>query len=109
MSNYVDKQTELIERLTIRHRAYFDICKQELQAEISILKDLICDIDYIIVDLVYDKDFFNPWQLTHLETLNEAYLEQLVQMEWELARIDPPQWNESTETLKSSSEEEGSD
>jgi hypothetical protein len=65
--------------------------RQELQAEVSVLRDLICDIDYIIADLVYDEDFFNPRQLTHLENLNEVYLEQLVQLEQELARIDPPQ------------------
>jgi hypothetical protein len=108
MSNYIDKRTELIKQLTTRHKAYFNICKQELQVEISVLQDLICDIDYIIADLVYDKDFFNPRQLEHLEHLNKVYLEQLVQTEWELARINPPQWNESTETLQSFSEEEES-
>jgi hypothetical protein len=73
--------------------------------EISVLQDLIRDINYIITDLVYDKEFFNPQQLRHLETLNKVYLEQLVQIERELARIDPPQWNKSTVTLQSSSEE----
>jgi hypothetical protein len=53
---------------------------------------------------MYDKDFFNPRQLGHLEELNEKCLEQLVQTEQELAWINPPQWNESTETLQSSSE-----
>jgi hypothetical protein len=109
MSNYVDEQAELIQQLTICHKAYFNVCKQELQAEISVLWDLICDIDYIIADLVYNKDFFNPQQLAHLESLNEGYLEQLVQTEQELTRIDQPQWNESTETLQSSLDEEGSD
>jgi hypothetical protein len=85
MSNYINEQTELIERLTIRHKAYFDMCKQELQAEISVFQDLIHDIDYIIANLMYDKDFFNPRQLTHCEELNEHYLEQLVQIERELA------------------------
>jgi hypothetical protein len=74
MSNYIDKQTKLIEQLTIRHKAYFDICRQELQAEISVLQDLIRNIDYIIGNLIYDEDFFNPKQLEHLEKLNEGYL-----------------------------------
>jgi hypothetical protein len=60
--------------LTCQHQAYFDICKQELHADISILWDLIWDIEYIIRDLVYDEDFFNPQQLAHLEALNKAYL-----------------------------------
>jgi hypothetical protein len=106
MSNYVDEQTELIKQLTIRHKAYFNVCRQELWAEISVLQDLICDIDYIIGNLVNNEDFFNPRQLKHLKELNEHYLEQLVQTEWELVQIDPPQWNVSTETLQSSSEEE---
>jgi hypothetical protein len=106
MSNYVNERTELIEWLTFRHKAYFDVCKQELQAEISVLQDLIRDINYIIANLIYDEDFFNSWQLTHLEDLNEVYLEWLVQVEWELTRIDPPQWNELAETLQSSSKEE---
>jgi hypothetical protein len=55
---------------------------------------------------VYNKDFFNPKQLEHLKNLNETYLEKLVQTEWELAQIDPPQWNVSTDTLASSLEEE---
>jgi hypothetical protein len=109
MSNYVDKRTKFIWWLTLCHKAYFNVCKQELRAEISVLRDLICDINYTITDLVYNKDFFNPRQLAHLKSLNEVYLEQLVQVEWELARIDPPQWNESTETLQSSSNEEESD
>jgi hypothetical protein len=91
MSNYVNKWTKLIEQLTIRHKVYFNVCKQELQAEISVLQDLIQDIDYIITDLVYDKDFFNPQQLEHLENLNKVYLERLVQTEQELVRISPPQ------------------
>jgi lipopolysaccharide biosynthesis protein len=60
MSNYVDERTEHIQRLTRQHQAYFDICKQELHADISVLKDLIWDIKYIIGDLIYDKDFFDP-------------------------------------------------
>jgi hypothetical protein len=74
MSNYVDKRTEHIEHLTRQHQAYFDICKQELRADITILRDLIWDIEYIIGDLCYDEDFFNPQQLAHLEALNETYL-----------------------------------
>jgi hypothetical protein len=108
MSNYIDEWTELIQQLTIWHKAYFNVCKQELRAEISVLKDLICDIDYIIADLIYDENFFNPQQLTHLENLNKAYLERLVQLEQELARVDLPQWNKSTETLQSSLSEEES-
>jgi hypothetical protein len=81
MSNYVDERAEYIQQLTLRHQAYFDICRQELRAEISVLRDLICDLDYIIGDLVYDEDFFNPQQLAHLENLNETYLERLVQTE----------------------------
>jgi hypothetical protein len=102
MSNYINEQAKYIQQLTLQHQAYFDICRQELHADISILRDLICDLDYIISDLVYDEDFFSPQQLTHLEALNETYLEQLMCAEQELARIDPPQWNESTETLQSS-------
>jgi uncharacterized protein YozE (UPF0346 family) len=109
MSNYVNEQAEYIQHLTLWHQAYFDICRQELHTEISVLQDLICDLDYIIADLVYDEAFFNPQQLAHLEELNETYLEQLVQTEWELARLDPPQWNESTETLQSSLSKEESD
>ena len=30
MSNYVDEQAEYIQQLTLRHQAYFDICRQEL-------------------------------------------------------------------------------
>jgi hypothetical protein len=41
MSNYVDKQAKYIQQLTLRHQAYFDICRQELRAEISVLRDLI--------------------------------------------------------------------
>jgi hypothetical protein len=108
MSNYVDERAEYIQQLTLRHQAYFNICRQELRADISILRDLICDLNYIIGDLVYDKDFFSPQQLAHLEALNEAYLQQLTHAEQELARINPPQWNESTETLQSSSSEEAS-
>jgi hypothetical protein len=109
MSNYIDKRAKYIQQLTLQHQAYFDICKQELHTEISVLQDLICDLDYIIADLVYDEDFFSPQQLEHLDRLNAAYLEQLVQTEQELARLDLPQWNESTETLQSSSSEEESD
>jgi hypothetical protein len=94
--------------LTRQHQAYFDICKQELRADINVLRDLIWDIEYIIGDLVYNEDFFNPQQLTHLEALNEAYLRRLMHAQQELARIDPPWWNESTETLQSSSSEEAS-
>jgi hypothetical protein len=106
MNNYVDERTEHIQHLTRQHQAYFDICKQELRADISVLRDLIWDIKYIIRDLVNDEDFFNPQQLTHLEALNKAYLHRLTHAQQELARIDPPQWNKSTETLQSSSSEE---
>jgi hypothetical protein len=75
MSNYVDKQADHIQHLTRQHQAYFHICKQELHADISVLRDLIWDIEYIIGDLVYNEDFFNPQQLTHLEALNETYLQ----------------------------------
>jgi hypothetical protein len=75
MSNYVDKQAEYIQQLTIQHQAYFDICRQELHTEISVLRDLICNLDYIIADLIYDEDFFSPQQLAHLKDLNETYLE----------------------------------
>jgi hypothetical protein len=108
MSNYVDEWAEHIQHLTCQHQAYFDICKQELHADISVLRDLIWDIEYIIGDLVYDKDFFNPQQLAHLKALNETYLQRLTHVQWELARIDPPLWNESMETLQSSSSEEAS-
>jgi hypothetical protein len=108
MNNYIDKRAEHIQHLTRQHQAYFDICKQELRADISVLRDLIWDIEYIIGDLVYDEDFFNPQQLTHLEALNKTYLQRLMRAQQELARIDPPQWNESTETLQSSSSEEAS-
>jgi hypothetical protein len=108
MSNYVDERTEHIQHLTRQHQAYFDICKQELRADISVLRDLIWDIEYIIGDLVYDEDFFNPQQLAHLEALNKAFLQRLTHAQQELARIDPPRWNESTETLQSSSSEEAS-
>jgi hypothetical protein len=108
MSNYIDERASYIQQLTLRHQAYFDICRQELRAEISVLRDLICDLDYIIGDLVYNEDFFSPQQLVHLEALNKTYLERLVQTERELARINPPQWNKSTETLQSSSSEEES-
>jgi hypothetical protein len=37
MSNYVDEQAEYIQHLTLQHQAYFDICRQELRAEISVL------------------------------------------------------------------------
>jgi hypothetical protein len=106
MSNYVNERTKLIKRLTIQHKAYFNVYRQELQAEISVLQDLVRDINFIIGDLVDDEDFFNPRQLAHLEELNEHYLERLVQVEQELARIDPPRWNTSAETLQSSSEED---
>jgi hypothetical protein len=76
--------------------------------DISVLRDLICDLDYIIGDLVYDEDFFNPQQLAHLEALNEDYLQRLTHAEQELTRIDPPRWSESAETLQSSSSEEES-
>jgi hypothetical protein len=75
MSNYVNEQAEYIQHLTLRHQAYFNICRQELCADISVLRDLICDLDYIIGDLVYNEDFFNPQQLAHLEALNETYLQ----------------------------------
>jgi hypothetical protein len=90
MSNYVDEQAKYIQQLTLRHQAYFDICRQELRADISVLRDLICNLNYIIGDLVYDEDFFSPQQLTHLEALNETYLQRLTHAEQELARIDPP-------------------
>jgi hypothetical protein len=106
MSNYINERAEYIQQLTLRHQAYFDICRQELRADISVLRDLICDLDYIIGDLVYNKDFFSPQQLMHLEALNKAYLQRLMHAEQELARINLPQWNESTETLQSSSSEE---
>jgi hypothetical protein len=78
MSNYVDEQAEYIQKLTLRHQAYFDISRQELRAEISVLQDLICNLDYIIADLVYDEDFFSPQQLEHLDSLNTTYLKRLV-------------------------------
>jgi hypothetical protein len=81
MSNYIDERAKYIQQLTLQHQAYFDICKQELRTEISVLWDLICDLDYTIADLIYDEAFFNPQQLAHLENLNETYLEQLAQME----------------------------
>jgi hypothetical protein len=59
--------------------------------DISVLRDLICDLDYIIGDLVYDEDFFSPQQLAHLEALNKDYLQRLTHAEQELTRIDPPQ------------------
>jgi hypothetical protein len=74
MSNYIDEQAEYIQQLTLRHQAYFDICKQELHAEISVLQDLICNLNYIITDLVYNEDFFSPQQLEHLDSLNATYL-----------------------------------
>jgi hypothetical protein len=94
--------------LTHQHKAYFNICKQELCADITVLRDLIWDIEYIIGDLCYDEDFFNPQQLAHLKALNKTYLQRLASAQQELARIDPPQWSESTETLQSSSSEEES-
>jgi hypothetical protein len=108
MNNYINERAEHIQHLTHQHQAYFDICKQEIRADIQVLRDLIWDIEYIIGDLCYDEDFFNPQQLVHLEALNETYLQQLASAQWELARIDPPQWSESTETLQSSSSEEAS-
>jgi hypothetical protein len=108
MSNYVDERAEHIQHLTRQHQAYFDICKQEIRADIQVLRDLIWDIEYIIGDLCYDEDFFDPRQLTHLKALNETYLQRLTSAQQELARIDPPQWTESTETLQSSSSEEAS-
>jgi hypothetical protein len=108
MSNYVDKRAENIQHLTRQHQAYFDICKQEIWADIQVLRDLIWDIEYVIGDLCYDEEFFDPRQLTHLEALNETYLQRLTSAQQELARIDPPQWTESTETLQSSSSEEES-
>jgi hypothetical protein len=77
MNNYVNKRAEHIEHLTRQHQAYFDICKQELRTDISILRDLIWDIKYIIRNLVYNEDFFNPQQLAHLEALNKTYLQRL--------------------------------
>jgi hypothetical protein len=65
--------------------------------------------DNIIGDLCYDEDFFDPRQLAHLEALNKTYLQRLTSAQQELARIDPPQWTESTETLQSSSSEEATD
>jgi hypothetical protein len=106
MSNYVDERADHIEHLTRQHRAYFDICKQEIRADIQVLRDLIWDIEYIIGDLCYDEEFFNPLQLAHLEALNETYLQRLAHAQQELAWIDPPQWTESTETLQSSSSDE---
>jgi hypothetical protein len=94
--------------LTCQHQAYFDICKQEIHADIQVLRDLIWDIEYIIGDLCYDEDFFNPQQLAHLEALNETYIQRLTSVQQELARIDPPRWTESTDTLQSSSDEEAS-
>jgi hypothetical protein len=108
MSNYVDERAEHIQHITHQHQAYFHICKQELRADIQVLRDLIWDIEYIIGDLCYDEDFFNPQQLAHLEALNETYLQRLASAQQELARIDPPLWNESTDTLHSSSSEEAS-
>jgi hypothetical protein len=60
MGNYVNERAKYIQQLTIQHQAYFDICKQELHTEIMILRDLICDLNYIITDLLYDEEFFNP-------------------------------------------------
>ena len=77
MNNYVDERAEHIQHLTRQHQAYFDICKQEIWADIQVLRDLIWDIEYIIGDLCYDEEFFNPQQLTHLEALNETYLQRL--------------------------------
>jgi hypothetical protein len=108
MSNYVDEHAEHIQHLTRQHQAYFDICKQEIRADIQVLRDLIWDIEYIIGDLCYDEEFFDPRQLTHLESLNETYLQRLTSTQQELARIDPPQWTESTDMLQSSSSEEAS-
>jgi hypothetical protein len=108
MSNYINERAKYIQQLTLRHQAYFDICRQELRTDLSVLKDLICDLDYIIGNLVYDEDFFSPQQLAHLEALREAYVQRLTHAEQELTRIDPPQWNESTETLQSSSSGEES-
>jgi hypothetical protein len=108
MSNYINERADHIQHLICQHQAYFDICKQEIRADISVLRDLIWDIEYIIGDLVYDEDFFNPQQLAHLEALNKTYLQRLTHAQQELARIDPPLWNESTETLQSSSSEEAS-
>jgi hypothetical protein len=105
MSNYVDECADHIQHLARQHQAYFEICKQELRADIQVLRDLIWDIEYIIGDLCYDEEFFNPRQLAHLEALNETYLQRLASVQQELARIDPPQWTESTETLQSSSSE----
>jgi hypothetical protein len=108
MNNYIDERAEHIQHLTCQHQAYFDICKKELRADITVLRDLIWDIEYIIGDLCYDEDFFNPQQLTHLKALNETYLRRLASTQQELARINPPQWTKSTETLQSSSSEEES-
>jgi hypothetical protein len=108
MSNYIDERTKHIQHLTRQHQAYFNICKQEIRADIQVLWDLIWDIEYIIGDLCYNEDFFNLQQLAHLEALNETYLQRLSSAQQELARIDPPQWTESTETLQSSSSEEES-
>jgi hypothetical protein len=108
MSNYVDERANHIQHLTRQHQAYFDICKQEIRADIQVLRDLIWDIEYIIGDLCYDEEFFDPRQLAYLEALNETYLERLTSAQQELARIDPPQWTELTETLQSSSGEEES-
>jgi hypothetical protein len=108
MNNYIDERAKHIQHLTRQHQAYFDICKQEIRADIQVLRDLIWDLEYIIGDLCYDEDFFNPQQLAHLEALNEAYLQRLNSTQQELARIDPPQWSESAETLQSSSSEEAS-
>jgi hypothetical protein len=108
MNNYIDERAEHIQHLTRQHQAYFDICKQEIRADIQVLRDLIWDLEYIIGDLCYDEDFFNPQQLAHLEALNETYLRRLNSTQQELARINPPQWSESTETLQSSSSEEAS-
>jgi hypothetical protein len=77
MNNYIDERAEHIQHLTCQHRAYFDICKKELCADIQVLRDLIWDIKYIIGDLCYNEDFFNPQQLAHLEALNETYLQRL--------------------------------
>jgi hypothetical protein len=106
MSNYVNERNTYIEQLTIWQLAYFENCQCKLQAELSILHNLICDIDYIIADLVYNEDFFDPRQLDHLKQLSKVYQEQLVQVKRELARVKPPMWTAFTETLFSSSEEE---
>jgi hypothetical protein len=66
MSNYIEEWTELIEQLTIHHKAYFDICRQELHTEISVLQDLICDINYIIADVMVPRDRGSEWAWWYL-------------------------------------------